>query len=122
MIYADTNFYQSEYLLGRVEVIPLEEFMFWSRKASDRINWRKIELPEIPEILKMCCCEVAEALYVDSEKKFMAMEPSQSVGSYSKGAVNVQQEKGDVDAEIREIIWRHLSGGPLHNLFVYRGA
>lgn len=122
MIYADADFYQNEYLLGRVEVIPLSEFLFWARKASDRINWRKIELLEIPEALKLCTCEVAEAFYVDSEKEFMGMEPSQSVGAYSKGAVSVKQEQADFNSHVDEIIRRHLSGTELHNAFVFRGA
>jgi len=121
MIFADADFYKNEYLLGRTEIIPLEEFLFWSRKASDRINRRKIELDKIPEVLKLCTCEVAEAFYVDSEKEFMSMEPSQSVGAYSKGAVNIKQEQADFNVRVDGIIRRHLAGTKLHDLFVFRG-
>lgn len=121
MIFADEIFYKDIYLAGRTEIIPFAEFNHWARRASDRINWRKIELSDIPEQLKMCTCEVAEALYVDSEKKFMSMEPSQSVGAYSKGAVNVRQEKGELTTEINGIINDHLANTELHNKFVFRG-
>lgn len=121
-MFADVTFYTEEYLLGRANIIPLDEFLFWERKARDRINWRKIELTDIPEVLKLCTCEVAEAFYIDSEKEFMGMEPSQSVGAYSKGAVSVKQEQADFNSRVDEIIRRHLSGGPLHNALVFRGT
>lgn len=124
MIFADADFYQNEYLLGRSEVIPLSEFLFWARKASDRINWRRIGLTyeQITDELRLCACEVAEAFFLDSEKEFMSMEPSQSVGAYSKGAISIKQEHGDFNARVDEIIRRHLSGTSLHNSFVFRGG
>jgi len=122
MFFADTDFYKNEYLLGRTEIIPLEEFLFWSRTASDYINWRRIEFNKVPEVLKLCTCEVAEAFYVESEKEFMSMEPSQSVGAYSKGAVNIKQDKADFNVRVNGIIKRYLAGSELHNLFVWKGV
>lgn len=122
MIFADSDFYKKEYLLGRAEIIPFDEFLFWARKASDRINWRKITLQEIPEALSLCTCEVAEAFYIDSEKEFMSMEPSQSVGAYSKGVVSIKQEQTDFNIRVDAIIRRHLASSDLHNQFVFRGG
>lgn len=123
MIFADKEFYETVYLSGRAPLIPLDEFTFWARKASDRINRNKIELEEIPEYLSMCVCEVAEAYFLDNEKRFMAMTPSESVGTYSKGAMpNLRQESKELRAQINQIINDHLANTPLHNDFVYRGG
>lgn len=122
MVFADVDFYTNEYLLGRAEIIPLAEFLFWARRASERINRNKIELVNIPDELRHCTCEVAEAFFVDSEKQFMAMTPSQSVGAYSKGAIgNLQQDRSSFESGVSDIIRHWLSGSELHNTFVYRG-
>ena len=124
MVFADAAFYSGVYLAGRAGIIPLDEFNFWARSASDRINWRRVEIApdDIPEILRLCACEVAESLFLESERKFLAMQPSQSVGAYSKGAVATQWTQGNTDAEITAIIRRYLALTPLHNDFVFRGG
>ena len=124
MVFADAAFYEEAYLAGRAGIIPPEEFAFWARSASDRINWRRVEIAQedVPDALRLCTCEVAESLFLESERKFLAMQPSQSVGEYSKGAMSAQRKPGDTDAEITEIIRRHLAFTPLHNDFVFRGG
>jgi len=124
MIFADADFYKNEYLLGRTEIIPLEEFSFWARDASNKINWKNVKLADeqIIEPLRICTCAVAEELFLNKEKEFMSMEPSQSVGAYSKGAVNIKQEQADFNVRVDGIIKRNLAGGELHNLFVFKGG
>lgn len=73
-IYADYEFYVAGYLLGRKPKIPKEDFQFWAMQASSGIQrvtfGRMDDMKEIPEDVKMCCCEVAEKMCVfDSMKE-----------------------------------------------------
>lgn len=125
MIFVDTDFYQNEFLKGRSEIIPFSEFLYWAEEASIRINWRGIELTEdqITRQLKRCTCAVAEALFIENEKQFASMNPSQSVGGYSKGATpNVKNLSHEFNATVDGIIAGHLSGTELHNAFIWRGV
>ena len=64
MNYADENFYTESYLCGKEAVINTA-FDFYSRKASTVIRTftgNNIDENNIPEYVKMCCCEVAESL------------------------------------------------------------
>ena len=150
MIFADAEYYQYEYLgqmweddpkydpnKGRAEIIPFTEFEFWARKASERINRRKVDifilpeylanfdLYEIPDFLANCTCAVAEEYFLDSEKQFMAMSQAQSesVGSYSKGAAkDLRQPQQSVESKITAIIADWLESSVLHNHFVFRGV
>lgn len=123
-VYADKEFYLNEFLLGRTAIIPDDDILYWLRKASSRINRKNIEIDEIPDYLKNCTCEVAEALFLDSEKKFIGMMPSsQSVGEYSKNSPSdSRQERKELESEINRIINDWLVETKLHNLFVFRGA
>ena len=66
MIYADEDFYKEKYLLGRKPVISTG-FPFYARQASqviDRYTFdRLVAQMEVPEEVRMCCCELAEAAY-----------------------------------------------------------
>ena len=67
-LYADYEFYAESYLLGRVPKIPDAEFSYWAMRASGEIRNRTFGhvdiLEEVPEEVQMCCCEVAEKLYM----------------------------------------------------------
>jgi len=121
MIFADADFYKNEYLLGRTEIIPLEEFLFWSRKASNRINRKRIILDEIPEYLKNCTCSIAEIYYMDEQNRKTGAKSSESVGAYSVSYVDQRQEDPVIAAEINSTIIDWLSGTALHNDFVFKG-
>lgn len=121
MVYADVEYYTNDWLLGRAAVISIKEFPFWERKARERINWRKVELAEVPEYLANCTCEVAEALFLASERQFMGMTPSQSVGQFSKGATVLQPQSQSIESEIQGIVQKWLVNTSLHNTFVFRG-
>ena len=66
-MYADYEYYASEYLQGLDEVIPDDAYNFWEKKARlviDRATSSRIKaLSEIPEEVKDCTCAVAEVLY-----------------------------------------------------------
>ena len=65
--YANNEFYKESYLLGRDSKIPDAEFLHWAMLASGEIRQRTFDridaLEEIPEEVRMCCCELAEKLY-----------------------------------------------------------
>ena len=72
-IYTDTEFYMNQYLLGRIPKIPDADFSYWAMLASGEIRqltFNRVEdLGEIPDEVRMCCCELAEKLYsVESVK------------------------------------------------------
>ena len=66
-IYADTEFYMNQYLLGRTPKIPDADLSYWAMLASGEIRQltfsRIDDLAEVPEEAGMCCCELAEKLY-----------------------------------------------------------
>ena len=63
MIYADEKFYTENYLMGRKPVISAG-FPFYARQASQVIDQhtfgRLKDAQDVPELVKMCCCELAE--------------------------------------------------------------
>lgn len=72
-IYTDTDFYKNQYLLGRAQKIQDADFPYWAMLASGEIRqltFNRVEdLGEIPDEVRMCCCELAEKLYsVESVK------------------------------------------------------
>lgn len=71
--YTDVAFYRDSYLLGLEIRIPEKEFDYYAMLASVRIRRSTFEqidnLDNIPDEVQMCCCEVAEKLYmVDAAK------------------------------------------------------
>lgn len=67
-VYTDTEFYEHYYLLGREPKISEKEFNYWSMLASAnirRITFGCIDhMENVPDEVQMCCCEVAEKLYI----------------------------------------------------------
>ncbi|WP_418817421.1 hypothetical protein [Pseudoruminococcus massiliensis] len=64
-IYADEDFYKNNYLCGKKGVIDTA-FSFYARSATQKIKLYtcdNIDESDIPECVKMCCCELAEKLY-----------------------------------------------------------
>lgn len=71
--YTDISFYIDSYLCGRNLKIPEKEFKYWSMLASAQIRRNTFDriddLETIPEEVQMCCCEVAEKLYIAESAK-----------------------------------------------------
>lgn len=65
--YADKSFYLNEYRCGIDDGIAGDRFPYYSRRATKEIRARTFgnidESAELPDEVKMCCCEVAEKLY-----------------------------------------------------------
>lgn len=114
MIYVDEEFYKNKYLLGKKPVISTG-FDFYARSASqiidqytfDRLN----ELTDIPEEVRMCCCEVAEAEFRREKRREEAGgKTSEKIGTYSVSFGSVKEAAEAVNREQRNIILRWLGG------------
>jgi len=121
MIYADSTFYTDKYLLGRSEVVPLAEFGFWARKASTFIDvstFDRLQGAVVPESVKMCACEIAEAYWTDEQANSLTAKRSESVGAYSVSYADQTQKQEDFSERLRVILVRWLGNSEL----LYRGA
>lgn len=114
-LYADSDFYFNEYLQGRSEVVPVNDFPYWSTLATSEIKNRTFgrvdALGEVPENVQMCCCEVAEKLYVGENVK---SDNGMVLQSYSNDGESATFKADDVSADaiqrsVEDIIRRWLS-------------
>lgn len=112
MIYADEEFYNGKYLLGRKPVISAG-FDFYARSASQIIDQytfdRLKELPEIPEEVRMCCCDLAEAEFrKEKQQKESGGKTSEKIGTYSVSFGATQEVANAARWEQRYIVMKWL--------------
>lgn len=119
--YADSEFYTNIYLCGKSAVIT-QAADFYFREATQRIKLytgSNVNETDIPENVKMCCCEVAEKLYsVEQADLDIGNISSESVGGWSKSYESSGSRKQRLEKEIKNIIYQWLSGTGL----LYRGV
>lgn len=113
MIYADEEFYRESYLLGRKSVISIG-FLFYAHQASQVIDQytfgRLRERQEVPEVVRMCCCELAESEYRrEKQQKEAGGKVSEKVGTYSVSFGSAQETAATAGQERREIIMKWLA-------------
>ncbi len=81
------TFYTEKYLSGREAVLSAASFSFWERKACNIVRNLTCgnidENQEIPEVVQMCVCEVAELLQTQEQQVKTAAVASEKVGDYS---------------------------------------
>lgn len=124
MIYTDENFYLNEYLLEREPVIS-SGFLFYARQASQTIDHytfgrlKNVAAVDIPEEVKMCCCELAEAEF-RNEKKLQETngKTSEKIGTYSVNFQSASELEGIFAREQRRIVMKWLANAGL----CYRGV
>ena len=117
-IYADEDFYKNNYLCGKKGVIDTA-FSFYARSATQKIKLYtcdNIDESDIPECVKMCCCELAEKLYI-YEQSYNDGVSSESVGGWSKSYESTSNKQRNLKSDIREIVYKWLSNTGL----LYRG-
>lgn len=122
MIYADEAFYIENYLLGRKPVIATG-FSFYARQASQVIDQytfgRLDDTADIPEEVRMCCCELAEAGFQrEKQKTESGGKTSEKIGTYSVTFGTAQETAGAAVNEQRRIIMKWLGNTGL----CYRGV
>lgn len=112
MVYADESFYVGSYLLGRKPAISAG-FPFYAQQASQLIDChtfgRLKGIKEIPEEVRMCCCELAEAFF-DAEKREKASggKISEKIGTYSVTFGAALENVQAVETRYRSIILKWI--------------
>lgn len=122
--YADIEFYKDSYLLGRTPKIPDAEFPYWAMLASGEIRQRTFgrvdALEDIPEEIRMCCCEVAEKLYLMESAKG---ENGMVLQSFSNDGESGTFKTDDMsEAGIRRGVSRCIRRWLIHTGLMYCGV
>ena len=119
MNYADFDFYTSEYLCGKEAVIDTASFNFYARKATQKIKRYTFDnVPkDVPQCVKLCCCEVAELLFASDKKSDKAGITSAKVGDVSYSYESTESQKQLLSKEIKSVIYSWLADTDL----LYRG-
>lgn len=112
MIYADETFYGEKYLLGRKPVIR-EGFAFYARTASrliDQYTFGRLEgADDIPESVRMCCCDLAEVLYnTEKQEQKSGGLTSEKVGTWSVTYDDASKQREEERIRAAGIICRWL--------------
>lgn len=113
MIYADEDFYKEAFLLGRKPVIGAG-FPFYARQASqviDQYTFGRLEdVTDVPEAVRMCCCELAETEYRrEKQQKDAGGKTSEKVGTYSVSFATAQETAVVAERERRGIVMKWLA-------------
>jgi hypothetical protein len=121
--YADSTFYTGTYLAGKEAVIDTASFAFYARAASQvirRFTFGNInETSTIIDEVKMCCCELAEHLYLTKKQMEEANgKASEKVGEYSISYEKLIDIRANGDTGSYQIIqdWLATTG------LLYRGC
>ena len=118
--YADENFYKNEYLCGRKAVINTA-FYFYARRATQeirRFTGSNIGEGDIPECVKMCCCEIAELFYKGEHAVGQDGISSESVGDMSVSYESTEAKHQALKKNIKSVVYSWLADTGL----LYRGV
>jgi hypothetical protein len=120
-VYADSDFYMREYLGGKQAVISPALFPFYARKASsyiDQYTFDRLQGAEIPEAVKMCCCELAETLYRIENSPTYNGVASERVGDISVNYESGASRQQSLNNSIKSVITTWL----INTGLMYRGG
>lgn len=111
--YASYEFYTK--YAGKTKKIPEEDFEYWSNRASSeirRLTFGRIDLlSDIPDYVQMCCCEVANKLYLHESIKDESGKILQSYSNDGESGTYLVSEltESALEKEIYKTIYKHLS-------------
>lgn len=113
-IYADYAFYADDYLKGRKAAVESGEFDYFAAQASQTIKTytcSNIDDEDVPECVKMCCCEIAEML-CRNEQLIANGEglSSESVQGWSRSYESSEVRQSFIDSFVHNVIYKWLSG------------
>lgn len=120
-VYADEKFYTEEYLSGKDAVISSNHRYFF-REASLMINqytFGNIDPENIPQSVKMCCCELAESIF--SRDRILSKNngiSSESVGGWSVNYASSSDVNSEFKKTVKNIIFKWFADADL----LYRGV
>lgn len=115
--YADETYYTDTY---KGSVISADSFDSYARKATLEIRkstFGNVAEDNIPEEVRMCCCDLAEAIY-KSEKSSHAGLSAEKIGEWSVSYENQANIDAKLKQDTKDIInnWLALTG------LLYRGC
>ena len=89
-------------------------FLFYAQSASqviDRYTFSRLKaVPEVPEEVQMCCCELAESEYRrEKQQKESGGKTSENIGTYSVSFTSAQESAQAVAREQRNIVMKWLA-------------
>lgn len=120
-VYADSDFYTREYLSGRQAVISPAVFPYYARKASsyiDQYTFDGIDADNVPDVVKMCCCELAETLFrLENSPSFNGVT-SERVGDISRTYESGEAKQQSLNVSIKNVVHAWL----LNTGLLYRGG
>lgn len=100
--YADYDFYKNSYLHGREAKISESDFDYWSFLVSSEMRQhtfgRLDSLAEIPDEVRMCCCEISEKRYTFENAKDESGMILQSFGN--DGQTGTYKTDGMSEADV----------------------
>lgn len=116
-VYADSSFYERTYLSGRTAVIPSSEFGFYARRASNVI--RQYTLGniggDVPESVRLCCCELAETIYAAENAKASGGVVSEKVGDVTVNYESAETLRRALPRRMKSVVYSWLADtGLLH--------
>lgn len=115
--YADFAYYTGTY---KGAVIDTASFDYYVRGATMLIGihtFNRVTDDNIPEEVKMCCCELTEALF-KADKEDTKGIASEKVGEYSVSYVSPETKEKQLSKSIQSIIYNWLAMTGL----LYRGC
>lgn len=120
-IYADSNFYEQEYLQGKEPAISAG-FNYYARGASriiDLYTFGRLEgVEDIQKDVKFCCCELAELIFEnETQSRDTGNKTSERIGSYSVGFSSKADREESFKSKQYDIVIKWLGNTGL----CYRG-
>ena len=115
--YADFAYYAGTY---KGAVIDTASFHKYARRATLEIRkytFNRVDESNIPDEVKMCCCEVAEVIHKSDQEDTKGIA-SEKVGEYSVSYVSPEAKEKMLSVSVRSIIYNWLADTGL----VYRGC
>jgi hypothetical protein len=115
--YADYAYYDGTY---KGAVIDTASFDLYARKATQEIKkytLNRVDEANILDDVKMCCCELAEALFKADQEDTKGVA-SEKVGEYSVSYVSPEAKEKLLSVSGRSIIYNWLAMTGL----LYRGC
>lgn len=120
-VYANNEFYINKYLSGRKAVIDTASFDFFARKATHIIKtytFDNVDETDIPECVKMCCCEIAELIFNNENKVNRTGITSAKTGDVSYSYESADSQRQALSKNIKSVIYSWFADTGL----LYRGV
>lgn len=114
-VYADLDFYESKYLAGRSAAVTAADFAYYAQSASkviDTYTFGNINPDNVPEEVRMCCCELTEMLYKTDTSQAANKQgiTSESVQGWSQSYESSEACQRAAQSAQRDCVYKWLSG------------